>query len=276
MNRLAWISMIMAGWLFAGHAGAQDINAWEPMPYNVWTALQARGNAGDGEAAFQIYNLYLDRDDHLAAYPWLEKAADDSWPEALLWSFLIYDGDESSGYKNKDYVKALGRLKQLEAIGWEKGFVGSNLGDYYRYCRGVERDYATAFAYFAPCADPAVGTIPDVFCQLSLSDMYADGLGTEKNELLAYVWYALGAEQWRRILSTPEAGYRPLTRAMVKRLYLLKSRLDSAQLTDALARIAAFRCRFPAYDVIPPSPPEPPPPLGMPIRDPIALPETRP
>ncbi len=273
MNRLVWAAVIAAMWMAAGAVRAQDIagqdlNAWEPLPYDVWTSLQAKAEAGDGEAAYKLYNLYIDREEKPSARFWLEKAADNGQPDAIFWSFWIYDGREIYGLRGRDYAKAFGRLKQMQAAEGDSLYVASSLGDYYRYGFAVTRDYAMAVHYYTLCADPKDNSHPAVSCQLSLSDMYADGLGIAKDDVLAYVWYALGAEQWIRSPSKPEGGLEPLTPEMVKRLANLKKRLTPAQLLDAQARIAAFRLRSPAFDAPPPPAPPPPlPPVIIPLWD---------
>ena len=266
MNRWAWAAVIAAMWMAGGAVRAQELNAWEPLPYDVWTRTQAKAEAGDGEAAYKLFYLYINRDEKASARFWLEKAADNGQPEAVFWSFAIYDGDEFYGLKGRDYAKALGRLKQMQAIEGDSLYACVNLGDYYRYGYGVARDHAMAVSYYTLCADPKDNSHPAVTCQLSLSDMYADGLGIARDDVLAYVWYALGAEQWTRSPSKPEGGVEPLTPEMVKRLAHLKKRLNSAQLLEAQARIAAFRLRSPAYDA--PPPPVPPPPA---IHPPISV-----
>lgn len=227
------------------------------LSYKALMLTQTQAKAGDADAQFALYDVYGAKEDYAQAYEWLEKAADQGHMAALFWSFMRYDsGGNFSMYRSPvNYTKAFHRLKQMEAI--EPSSAWFNLGFYYRYGRGVKRDYALAAHYFTQCTESAergCGFYSDA--QIELGDMYSKGLGVRQDDVSAYVWYSLGVEQKLAYRHTPLpqgtiidcAGRCPAgtpDEAYIKRRDELRRRLAPMQKRDAEQRVKAFRDRHP-------------------------------
>jgi uncharacterized protein len=96
--------------------------------------------------------------------------------------------DGVAAYQDKAYEKAAQFWRPLA----EKGHPGAQylLGTLYVEGKGVERDDATAFMWFARAANQG-----DARAQYNLGASYAEGAGVQKNEAEAAKWFQRAANQ---------------------------------------------------------------------------------
>ena len=96
--------------------------------------------------------------------------------------------DGVAAYQDKAYTKAAEIWRPLA----EKGHPGAQylLGTLYVEGKGVERDDATAFMWFARAANQG-----DARAQYNLGASYAEGAGVQKNEAEAAKWFQRSADQ---------------------------------------------------------------------------------
>ncbi|MGA9658957.1 MAG: tetratricopeptide repeat protein [Asticcacaulis sp.] len=257
---MRWEITILMGlcvWLSGAAALANSplYGADSIVDYQAFRSIEQKAESGDAKAQFELYNLYGLKKDYARAYEWSEKAADNGYAEALRWSFMRYDdGGNFSDYRTKiDYPKAFQRLKQLEVVDPEGAWF--HLGIYYRYGKGVKRDYMLAFHYFSLRANPDKPEVsPDFWAQIELGNIYAKGLGIKRDDISAYVWYGLGSEQWLQYQDHPsdkcgtyidsycdDGRYEKISAHREK----LRRRLTIAGLQTAQSRMKAFRDKYP-------------------------------
>ena len=234
---------------------------------NDIAALQAKANAGDAEAQFELgvdyrWGLGVKRDE-AEAMRWYRKAADQGLAKAQYNLAIAYDGGigvkEDTTEAVRWYRKAAeqGHLKAqfdlgmkqngAETVRWlskaaEQGLIRAqtNLGHAYLHgSSGVERDAAEAMRWFRKAADQG-----DTDAQYNLSLAYAQGNGVEKDAAEAAHW-----EQKQKASESREVADNAL------RMHdLAKDDPDRKQILDAARKPASEewhgQIKFAVHDLI--------------------------
>ncbi len=200
------------------------------------SGLQSAADLGDAAAQFELASRYADgravARDPVKAIEWFAKAAQQNFAPAAYRLGSIYErgtGTDRNLEKARDwYTKAAeaGNIRAMHnmAVLSAEGLNG-------------KPDYTAATEWFRKAAEYGVRD-----SQYNLAILYARGLGVEQNMSMSWAWFALAAAQ-----GDTDAA---------KKQEDVGARLDSKQLAEAKAFVAAYRVK--TADRAANSVPEPP------------------
>ena len=150
--------------------------------------LQKAADQGDADAQLALGWLYADSkgipDDPAKALQWWQHAAERDFAHAQFMLGMIY-------YKGEIVPRDLTKTVELWTRASLQGYhpAQSNLGTMYHSGEGVPKDLAQAVELWEKAAKFGYAD-----AQYKLALAYHLGNGVKKNELLAYVWSSLAAE----------------------------------------------------------------------------------
>lgn len=148
-----------------------------------------------GKAEYDTAYALFAKSQYRNALPHFEKAASKGYPLAYMKLTEIYhfrlgkpintkeaDHWKAEVIKHLDWFKKEAKRSNAQAL--------SDLGDWYSWGIGTQKDYKTANTYYKEAANQGHAE-----AQCSLADHYNHGLGLEKDEKTAFKYYKMAAEQ---------------------------------------------------------------------------------
>lgn len=241
---------------------AAEFETYRQTEYEALLELKEDAEAGSPESQYALYELYLVKSDYEMAYYWLELSADNRHLKALWDSFTTHH--LGSNYPDDGRVinrtKAFHRLTQIEALAPES-VVWYHIGLYHKHGWSGAVDTSKAFAYLYKASEANYGT-----AQLELGKLYASGTGVKRDNLEAYVWFSLGAQDWQNVqvhltqmvlCSDTYLDGRDQMRsgATLRKIEKTRAgyaaRLTAEQMRSAEQSILAFRARYPLRPAMP-------------------------
>lgn len=166
---------------YRGHGVKKDLAS-----ARMW--FRRAAEQGVAAAMYNLGIMYLDPDpvigDEHEALKWLEKAADADYPGAdiTIAKFnLAKSGDPMRVRLGVQQITALAESNNLNAQ--------IHLGMMYTFGQSVQEDHDEGRFWLERAASQGAHE-----AQLNLGNIFAEGLGVEKNLPLAFAWYAISAD----------------------------------------------------------------------------------